>query len=163
MPEFLLPAVPRPLRAIRLRCVGCGETLADVRDCPCADCDLWRFRMGKRPKCPPTPENLTAEALGACPGPNSTRNTNSPLRSIRKHCLDCAGGSARYVLWCPQDGCPLWPYRLGLRPANAFKKYPALLTPRRMPSGSVCLDELPGSIKAAIRWLQRSQTETTVS
>lgn len=161
-----LPGVPRPLRAIRLRCLDCSETLADVRNCPCSSCHLWRFRMGKRPRahvpapdCPATSENLTAEALGACSGPKATRNTKSPLRAIRKHCLDCAGCSAKYVTWCSHSGrCPLWPYRLGVRPATAYAKFPALLTPELMPSDAVCLDDLPASTKAAVSWLLRNQT-----
>ena len=157
-------AILRPLRAIRVRCTDCSETRADVRDCPCSSCDLWRFRMGKRPRkqsvapapgCPATPETLTAAASGACRGPRATKNTRSRLRAIRRHCLDCADGNAKYVLWCTQDGlhaglCPLWPYRLGVRPATAYAKFPALLMPELMPGDSVCLDDLLGSIRKAI-------------
>ena len=39
-----------PLKAIRAKCVDCSETQRDVRLCPCADCPLWPYRFGKRPK-----------------------------------------------------------------------------------------------------------------
>lgn len=33
--------------AIRLKCLDCmcGQ-MAEVRECPCEDCPLWRYRMG---------------------------------------------------------------------------------------------------------------------
>ena len=39
------------LKAIRLKCIDCccGQ-LAEVRLCPCNNCPLWPYRMGKRPK-----------------------------------------------------------------------------------------------------------------
>lgn len=41
------------LKAIRAKCVDCccGQ-LAEVRLCPCDNCPLWPYRMGKRPKIP---------------------------------------------------------------------------------------------------------------
>jgi hypothetical protein len=164
-------AIPRPLRAIRLRCVGCSETLADVRNCSCSFCALWPFRMGKRPRaqsdlpapgCPTTSENRTAEAPGACSGPNSTRKTRSPLKAIRRYCLACADGNGKYVTWCPCDGlhsggCPLWPYRLGIRPATACARFPALVVPSMMPTATVCLDDLPSGIAAAAGYLIERQ------
>lgn len=31
---------------------------------------------------------------------------------IRKHCLECMGGSRRLVKWCSSTKCPLHPYRI---------------------------------------------------
>ena len=43
-----------PIKAIRAKCLDCccGQ-LAEVRLCPCDNCPLWPYRMGKRPKIPP--------------------------------------------------------------------------------------------------------------
>ncbi|MCL4193980.1 MAG: hypothetical protein KJZ87_19740 [Thermoguttaceae bacterium] len=72
-----------------------------------------------------------------------------PLKAIRQNCMECAGGVAKYITWCPCDGlhstrCEFWPYRFGRRPSNAAQKYGRqLLTPELMPDASVCLDNLP--------------------
>lgn len=40
-----------PLRAIRARCIDCcGGSYSEVRLCPCSDCPLFLYRLGKRPK-----------------------------------------------------------------------------------------------------------------
>lgn len=40
-----------PLRAIRLKCLDCcGSQPKQVRLCPCEDCTLFPYRMGRRPK-----------------------------------------------------------------------------------------------------------------
>jgi len=73
----------------------------------------------------------------------------SVFRAVRRHCLDCSAGSPKYVTWCPCDGvhstsCDLWPFRFGLRPETAKRRYGAqLLTPELMPPADVNLDELP--------------------
>ena len=37
-----------PMRAIRLRCLDCCcWSQKAVRECPCKDCPLWPYRMGK--------------------------------------------------------------------------------------------------------------------
>ncbi len=39
-----------PIKAIRAKCIDCsGDQLKEVRLCPVTDCDLWPYRMGKRP------------------------------------------------------------------------------------------------------------------
>ena len=40
----------------------------------------------------------------------------TPLKSIRKMCLDCSGGKPSGVRACPTTDCPLWPYRMGRNP-----------------------------------------------
>ena len=39
----------------------------------------------------------------------------TPMRAIRKKCLECMGGSSSEVKRCDADECWLWPYRLGRR------------------------------------------------
>jgi hypothetical protein len=101
-----------PMKAIRKKCIVCSETLDEIRNCPCFEysgaitkCFLYPYRMGKRPK-------VKAE--------------DTPVKSIRKHCLWCCCGSFALVKDCPTKDCPLWIYRLGKNPArkgigNRFK------------------------------------------
>lgn len=38
------------LQAIRAKCLDCtGGDPGEVKDCPCQDCSLYPFRMGKNP------------------------------------------------------------------------------------------------------------------
>jgi len=40
-----------PLQAIRKKCVECsGGSWKEARACPCTDCSLWAFRLGKKPQ-----------------------------------------------------------------------------------------------------------------
>jgi hypothetical protein len=43
----------------------------------------------------------------------------TPIKAIRKKCLDCCCGSAKEVDLCSDTECPLYPYRLGKNPARA--------------------------------------------
>lgn len=40
----------------------------------------------------------------------------SPVKAIKKHCLDCSGGSKKEVRECIIQDCPLYPFRLGKNP-----------------------------------------------
>ena len=43
-----------PVKSIRAYCVNhcmCGQA-KEVRLCPCVNCELWPYRMGKRPTTP---------------------------------------------------------------------------------------------------------------
>lgn len=74
----------------------------------------------------------------------------TPLASIRQSCLDCSE-TRKMVMWCPCDGvhstwCPSWPYRFGMRPETARKKYGRrLLTPELMPDANIHIDDLPAN------------------
>jgi hypothetical protein len=46
-------------------------------------------------------------------------DTPSPLKAVRRHCLDCCNGSANEVALCPAKACPLWTMRMGGRPNPA--------------------------------------------
>jgi hypothetical protein len=74
--------------------------------------------------------------------------TKNPLKAIRAKCMDCSG-DWKTGMWCPCDGvhsgwCDLWPYRFGMRPGTARKKYGAkLITPELMPDAGTSIDDLP--------------------
>jgi hypothetical protein len=40
----------------------------------------------------------------------------SPIKAIRKHCLECSSGSKGEVKNCIITDCPLYPFRLGKNP-----------------------------------------------
>lgn len=46
----------------------------------------------------------------------------SPLKSIRKHCLACMGGSTNEVTLCTDLECWLYPFREGHDPRRKGKK-----------------------------------------
>ena len=48
-----------PMKAIRAKCLECNGTANEVKLCPCTDCALWPFRLGKNPNI--KPRNLTDE------------------------------------------------------------------------------------------------------
>ncbi len=59
-------------------------------------------------------------------------NKNELLRTIRKHCLICCGGSWIDVKNCasgpdasPYSTCLLWPFRLGVDPSPSETKVEA--------------------------------------
>ena len=45
---------------------------------------------------------------------------NTPLKSIRKKCLDCTAGSRKEIRLCTVIQCALYPYRFGKRPTKAI-------------------------------------------
>lgn len=47
------------------------------------------------------------------------RINTTPLKAIRKKCLDCSGFSPLEVKLCPITECPLYLYRFGRNPARA--------------------------------------------
>lgn len=42
----------------------------------------------------------------------------TPLKAIRKKCLDCSCFQPKEVRKCPISNCPLYPYRFGHNPAK---------------------------------------------
>jgi hypothetical protein len=42
----------------------------------------------------------------------------TPIKAIRKKCLDCSNGQYLEVRNCLDTDCPLYVYRLGKRPKN---------------------------------------------
>ena len=56
----------------------------------------------------------------------------TPIKAIRKKCLDCCGGSAYEVSMCNSLSCSLWAYRFGVRPTTAQKNILIAKTPSRL-------------------------------
>ena len=48
----------------------------------------------------------------------------TPIKAIRKRCLDCSGFSPKEVANCEEKDCPLWEYRFGKRPKEKAKLTP---------------------------------------
>jgi len=44
------------------------------------------------------------------------------VKVIRKHCLECMGGSRKEVRNCLSDNCPLHGFRMGTNPNRSQKK-----------------------------------------
>ena len=44
---------------------------------------------------------------------------NTPIKAIRKRCLDCTCGQVKEVRLCQAVECACWPYRFGRRPDKA--------------------------------------------
>lgn len=40
----------------------------------------------------------------------------SPVKAIRKNCLECGSGSVKEVALCVSTDCPLYPFRFGTNP-----------------------------------------------
>ena len=45
---------------------------------------------------------------------------NTPIKTIRKKCLDCCSGKVKEVRLCQAVECALWPSRFGRRPDKAI-------------------------------------------
>lgn len=45
-----------------------------------------------------------------------SNNTLTPLKAIRKKCLDCSNFQPSEVRKCLIEDCPLFPYRMGKNP-----------------------------------------------
>lgn len=45
-----------------------------------------------------------------------TKQTLTPIKAIRKKCLECSCGQYKEVTLCPIVNCYLWGYRMGKRP-----------------------------------------------
>lgn len=102
-----------PLTAIRKNCLecSCGNT-KEVRFCKSKKCPIYPYRMGNNPKRDSDPDE---EALKIIRDKNLT-----PIKAIRKKCLDCMCGSYKEVDLCDLgvgEKCPLFPYRYGKNPA----------------------------------------------
>ena len=44
---------------------------------------------------------------------------NTPVKAIRKKCLDCSCFKPKEVRLCPVIDCACYPYRMGTRPSQA--------------------------------------------
>jgi len=60
--------------------------------------------------------NKRDDFYSVSPGEGVRMAKLTPMKAIRKKCLDCCCGSSNEVLLCPAIKCPLWTYRSGHRP-----------------------------------------------
>ena len=49
------------------------------------------------------------------------KESESPLKAIRKKCLECSAGSPVEVANCPIESCALYKYRFGVYPSTRRK------------------------------------------
>jgi len=112
--------IPRPLAAIRQNCLSCCKGSAlEVSLCQVLGCPSWTYRFGRKPA-----PDLLAEAgnhkMYPLEDPMTVaefhRNGGTPLKAIKRHSLDCAGGSKSTVRNCKHVTCSLHPFRLGTNP-----------------------------------------------
>ena len=91
-----------PLQAIRKICVACVCSVYEVTDCGGDKC------LGGQ-----------GDENGACIFfPYRLGKGRPSVKTIRKFCLECQGGSSALVSKCKSD-CSLHPYRFGKSPARA--------------------------------------------
>jgi hypothetical protein len=88
------------LECIRKYCLWCAGGRKAVAECPDADCALFAWRMGTRPR------GLDLR----------------PERAIRRRCMQCTGADPQAVRACDDHGCLLWPRRIGVRPQKLKKR-----------------------------------------
>lgn len=75
------------------------------------------------------------------------------LAAVRRNCLECSGGNAKCVAYCPCDGlhsthCEFWLFRFGCSPQRAARRYGHhAVTPGKMPPATALLDSLPPNLR----------------
>jgi hypothetical protein len=99
-----MPRKETPTQAVKHFCRNCcGGILSEVKKCggdkeilggQFENCMLFPYRFGKG---------------------------RVSVKTIRKHCLMCMGGSKSGVRECPSEECALWKFRFGTNP-NYKKK-----------------------------------------
>lgn len=57
-----------------------------------------------------------------CGSKNGEIHLCTPLRAIRRKCLDCCCGSSQEVSLCSVHDCSLHPYRFGRRPGTVKRE-----------------------------------------
>jgi hypothetical protein len=126
----ILPPAPHtstltPLQAIRQKCLWCCEgSTHEVALCPAKACPLWAFRFGHKPSA-----EIIAEQVETPLYPLEWWMTAaefhagrlSPLKTIKRKCLDCSGASKSEVRDCAFNDCALHPFRQGKNPNRTYR------------------------------------------
>jgi len=118
--------IPRPLAAIRRNCLLCCKGSAlEVSLCQVLGCPSWTYRFGRKP----TPDLLAKASdhkMYPLEDPMTVaefhRNGGTPLKAIKRHCLDCSGRSKEAVRNCKYGACELHAYRHGKNPNRTAKR-----------------------------------------
>lgn len=64
----------------------------------------------------------------------------SPIKQIRKSCLECSGNQVKQVMFCQITTCALWYLRFGVYPQRKVKedkRYEKLFDPKNFEEGAV--------------------------
>lgn len=61
----------------------------------------------------------------------------TPIKAIRKKCLECSGYQPSEVRLCTSEDCPLFPYRMGKRPKIISQKHKHLIKQADSPMISI--------------------------
>ena len=78
-------------RAMRKNCLECRENFKEVKECDIESCRMWKYRLGKgRPS----------------------------VKTVRRNCVECMGGSFDLVKNCVSEGCAFHQYRMGRIPGR---------------------------------------------
>jgi hypothetical protein len=100
-----------PLQAIRQRCLWCCKgSSQEVALCTAKACPSWSFRFGNKPA-----DGIITEQGNTLLHPLEWRMTaaefhakwHSPLKAIKRKCLDCSGASKSGVRNCAFNDCAL--------------------------------------------------------
>lgn len=114
-----------PIKSIRLYCIEiCMEgQMTEVRLCHSVGCDLWLYRMGRRPSLVELVEWFQFRHYKSVikSGNELRRLINTPVKAIRKKCLNCSGWGFKEVKQCAEDECHIYGYRMGRRPKRAIE------------------------------------------
>lgn len=109
-----------PIKSIRVYCVeGCCEgQKKEVRLCPTKDCVFWLYRRGHRPNIVELMEwyRYHYDKVAIISEDKIRELINTPVKAIRKKCLNCSGWEYKEVRECTENDCPIHPYRMGKRP-----------------------------------------------
>jgi hypothetical protein len=120
----LASVVPTPSKSIRAHCLWCcGNSAYEVSRCPATSCSLWPYRFGPAPTA-----GMLEEAGDALMYPVEDGTTvtefhekgGTRLKSIRRRCRDCSGGSKSEVRDCQHLAGDLYNFRLGHNPNRAM-------------------------------------------
>jgi len=85
--------------------------------------------MKVKEKTPPKETETIVKDINNSELINFAIKTISPLRAIRKKCLDCCGEQFLDVKTCPVLVCSLWKFRLGLHPFTKKNRLNPFLEP----------------------------------
>lgn len=64
-------------------------------------------------------------------------NSLTPLKAVRRHCVDCCCGNVAEPAQCSATGCPLWLFRFGRKPTPDEREVVAEVTLYPLERGEV--------------------------
>ncbi len=111
-------ARPQIFRQIRRFCLDCqGNASAAVKNCSDEQCALWSLRCQEN-----TLDKKTAQESPTLPllekPSEKNQEDRKALRTIRQHCLACAGHRTDVRMCTAKEECALWSLRFGVYPAT---------------------------------------------